>query len=271
MSASDHRSSMGEAGHIDIEAVMAEYDRESNTRHYQGVPKNVVRYFLAAFSIFVFYINLISAWPEQIRRSSFLGLIVLMAFTLYPARKKAAKKLNFVPWYDIALGVAGAACFFYYAFNFEAMALKATRISSLDVAVAVAGVLIIAEVCRRVVGFPILVVAGAFVAYAFSAGYSLTRIAYTLFYTLDGVIGTPIGVCSTFIVLFIILGSFLEKTNIGAFFIDLANSVAGYASGGPAKVAVIASALEGMYSGSSVANTVGSGSVTIPIMKKTGY
>jgi TRAP-type uncharacterized transport system fused permease subunit len=95
-----------------------------------------------------------------------------MAFTLYPARKKAAKKLNFVPWYDIALGVAGAACFFYYAFNFEAMALKATRISSLDVAVAVAGVLIIAEVCRRVVGFPILVVAGAFVAYAFSAGYS---------------------------------------------------------------------------------------------------
>ena len=176
-----------------------------------------------------------------------------------------------MPWYDIVLGLVGMACFFYYVFNFEAIAGKATRISKLDVAVAVVGILIVAEVCRRVVGWPILVVAGGFIVYAFSAGYSLTRISYTLFYTLDGVIGTPIGVCSTFIVLFIILGAFLEKTNIGAFFIDLANSVAGKASGGPAKVAVIASALEGMYSGSSVANTVGSGSVTIPIMMKTGY
>ncbi|NLT15232.1 MAG: TRAP transporter permease [Clostridiales bacterium] len=262
---------MSDAEHIDIDAVMAEYDRESNTRHYQGVPKTIVRYLLAAFSIFVFYMNLISVWPEQIRRASFVGLIIFAAFMLYPMRKKAAKKINFVPWYDILLGIIGVACFFYYVINFETIALKATRISTLDVAVAIIGILIIAEVCRRVVGFPILVVAGAFIVYAFSADYSVTRITYTLFYTLDGVLGTPIGVCSTFIVLFIILGAFLEKTNIGTFFIDLANSIAGKASGGPAKVAVIASALEGMYSGSSVANTVGSGSVTIPIMKKTGY
>ncbi len=120
-------------------------------------------------------------------------------------------------------------------------------------------------------GLPILVVASAFVGYAFYAGYSLKRIIYTLFYTLEGVIGTPIGVCSTFIVLFIILASFLEKTNIGTFFIDIANAIAGRTTGGPAKVAVISSALEGMYSGSSVANTVGSGSITIPMMKKTGY
>lgn len=271
MSESDHRSLMSDAEHIDIDAVMAEYDRESNTRHYQGVPKTIVRYLLAAFSIFVFYMNLISVWPEQIRRASFVGLIIFAAFMLYPMRKKAAKKINFVPWYDILLGIIGVACFFYYVINFETIALKATRISTLDVAVAIIGILIIAEVCRRVVGFPILVVAGAFIVYAFSADYSVTRITYTLFYTLDGVLGTPIGVCSTFIVLFIILGAFLEKTNIGTFFIDLANSIAGKASGGPAKVAVIASALEGMYSGSSVANTVGSGSVTIPIMKKTGY
>ena len=271
MSETDHKSLMSDAEHIDIDTVMAEYDRESNTRHYKGVPKRIARYILAAFSIFIFYMNLISVWPEQIRRASFVGLIIFTAFMLYPMRKKAAKKVNFVPWYDIVLGIIGVACFFYYVINFEAISLKATRITTLDVAVAVAGILIIAEVCRRVVGFPILIVAGAFIVYAFSAGYSLTRISYTLFYTLDGVLGTPIGVCSTFIVLFIILGSFLEKTNIGTFFIDLANSIAGKASGGPAKVAVIASALEGMYSGSSVANTVGSGSVTIPIMKKTGY
>lgn len=265
------QTSMGEVEQIDVDALMAEYDRESNTRHYSGVPREIVRYILAAFSIYVFYMNLISVWPEQIRRASFAGLIVFMAFMLYPAKKKTAKQENFVPWYDVALGLIGTGCFFYHALNFEKLAGKATRISDIDVVIGIIGILIMVEVCRRVVGIPILVVAGAFVVYAFATNYSLKRIIYTLFYTLDGVIGTPIGVCSTFIVLFIILGAFLEKTNIGNFFIDIANSVAGRATGGPAKVAVISSALEGMYSGSSVANTVGSGSVTIPIMKKTGY
>lgn len=265
------QTSMGEVTQVDVEAIMAEYDRESNTRHYSGVPRVIVRYILIAFAVYIFYMNLISVWPEQIRRASFVGLIVFMAFTLYPAKKKAAKRVNFVPWYDIILGIVGAACYFYYVANFAELAEKATRISQLDMIIGVVGILITAEVCRRVVGIPILVVAGAFIGYAFYAGYSLRRIVYTLFYTLDGVIGTPIGVCSTFIVLFIILGSFLEKTNIGTFFIDIANSIAGRATGGPAKVAVISSALEGMYSGSSVANTVGSGSVTIPVMKKSGY
>ncbi len=265
------KTPVGDIEQVNIDEVMAEFDRESNTRHYKGVPREIVRYMLAGFSVYVFYMNLISAWPEQIRRTSFVGLIIFMAFMLYPARKKSAKNINYVPWYDIVLGVAGTACFFYYTLNFSSLAQKATRVSRFDIIVGAIGILIIAEVCRRVVGIPILVVASAFVIYAFAAGYSLNRIVYTLFYTLDGVIGTPIGVCSTFIVLFIILGAFLEKTNIGTFFIDIANSVAGFASGGPAKVAVISSALEGMYSGSSVANTVGSGSVTIPIMKKTGY
>jgi TRAP transporter 4TM/12TM fusion protein len=256
---------------VNVDALMAEYDRESNTRHFKGIPKVLIRYILAAFAGYVFYMNLVSVWPEQIRRASFVGLIIFMAFMLYPAKKKTAKRVNFVPWYDVILGIIGSACFFYYVLNFQSMALKATRISQLDVIIGIIGILIIAEVCRRVVGLPILVVASSFIIYAFSAGYSLTRIIYTLFYTLDGVIGTPIGVCSTFIALFIILGAFLEKTNIGAFFIDIANSIAGRATGGPAKVAVISSALEGMYSGSSVANTVGSGSVTIPVMKKTGY
>jgi TRAP transporter 4TM/12TM fusion protein len=181
------------------------------------------------------------------------------------------KRVNHIPWYDLVLGTVGAGAFFYYAFNFQAIISRAVVLLPLDVAVGVIGILILAELCRRVVGIPILVVAAAFVIYAFSAGFSLRRVVHQLFYTTDGIIGTPIGVCSTFIVLFIFLASFLEKSGIASFFIDLANSVAGFASGGPAKVAVIASAMEGMYSGSSVANTVGSGSVTIPVMKKTGY
>ena len=136
---------------------------------------------------------------------------------------------------------------------------------------ALIGIVFLFELCRRAVGLPILFVAGGFIAYAFIYGKSLNSILYNLFYTTNGIPGTPLNVCSTFIVFFIILGAFLEKTGIGNFFVDLANSVAGWASGGPAKVAVISSALEGMYSGSSVANTVGSGSVTIPVMKNVGY
>ncbi|MEG1973030.1 MAG: TRAP transporter fused permease subunit, partial [Oscillospiraceae bacterium] len=114
-------------------------------------------------------------------------------------------------------------------------------------------------------------VAGCFVVYAFAVGKPLKTIVYNLFYTTSGVIGTPIGVCSTYIALFILFGAFLEATGISNFFIQIANSVAGASTGGPAKVAVISSALCGMVSGSSVANTVTTGCVTIPLMKKTGY
>lgn len=94
---------------------------------------------------------------------------------------------------------------------------------------------------------------------------------YNLFYTTTGILGTPIGVCSTYIALFVIFGAFLEATGVANFFIDCANALVGWASGGPAKVAVVSSALCGMVSGSSVGNTVTTGSVTIPMMKKTGY
>ncbi|NMA08561.1 MAG: TRAP transporter permease [Clostridiales bacterium] len=256
---------------VDADALLAEFDRESNTRHFSGIPRKLIRYMLAAFTLFVLYMNLIPSWPEQIRRAAFVGLIVFMAFMLFPANRKAPKKPNYIPWYDFVLAIVGAGTYFYFIFNFDALMKRASRIQPLEIVLGIIGILILAEVCRRAVGVPILVVAAAFIGYAFLSGYSLKMIIYHLFYTLEGVFATPIGVCSTFIVLFIILGAFLEKTNIGTFIIDLANSICGFAVGGPAKVAVVASALEGMYSGSSVANTVGSGSVTIPIMKKTGY
>ena len=255
----------------DIQSIMSEFDRESNTKNITGLPKKIITGLLLAFTVYVFATTLIFPLPEQVRRSIFLGTILLLTFLIYPARKHDAKKHNHFPWYDLLLAIAGCCAFFYYAVNFEAIVNRAVAINPVDVGVAIVGILVLFEACRRVVGLPILVVAGGFITYAFVRGYSLRRIVHQLFYTTDGIIGTPLGVCATFIVLFIILGAFLEKTGIGTFFVDLANSVVGFASGGPAKVAVISSALEGMYSGSSVANTVGSGSVTIPIMKRTGY
>ncbi len=254
-----------------MQEVLKEFDKESNTRHFEGVPMFLTKAMLILFSVFVLWMNVFSSLPEQIRRASFIGILIFMAFILYPMKKEQASNINHVPWYDFLMGVVGAGCFFYYILNFEAIVAKAGRISALDIAIGVIAILILFEICRRVVGIPIIIVVLCFLAYAFISGFSLRRIIAHLFYTTEGVIGTPLGVCSTFIVLFIIFGSFLDKTGVGRFFIEIANSIAGAATGGPAKVAVISSALQGMISGSSVANTVGSGSFTIPMMKKTGY
>ncbi len=250
--------------------LMAEFDRESNVRQFTGIPAIIVKIAFLAFAVFVFYTRFAN-FTEQARMAYFLGIIMFLGFLVYPLYKKQTKKKNFIPWYDFIFAVVGSAPYFYYAINFDTITRRAFLINDLDKLMALIGIIALFELCRRAVGLPILFVAGGFIAYAFWYGKSAHSILYNLFYTTSGIPGTPLNVCSTFIVFFIILGAFLEKTGIGTFFVDLANSVAGWASGGPAKVAVISSALEGMYSGSSVANTVGSGSVTIPVMKKIGY
>ena len=265
----------------DVDEIMKKYDRESNTRPWEGVPAMVIKVLLAAFSLFMVYMNLFTVWDERIRRPLFLGIIVIFVFVLFPVRKNSTKpmKVNYIPVYDILLAAAGAGSFFYFVINNKTIINHATHISNLEIALGVIGILILAECCRRVTGIPILVVAGCFVLYAFASNLAngkafykvLRSVTYNLFYTTTGVIGTPVGVCSTYIVLFIIFGAFLEATGIADFFISCANCLAGAASGGPAKVAVISSALCGMVSGSSVGNTVTTGSVTIPMMKKTGY
>ena len=255
----------------ETEELIAHFDRESNVRRFTGVPDILVKGLLLLFAVYVFWVTLIGNVPEQVRRSAFLGILVFTGYLLYPARRGMTKQKNHIPWYDFVMGILGAIAFFYFVVNFDSIIERAARLQPLDIFMGIMGIVMLAELCRRVVGIPILVVAGGFIIYAFIAGFSLRRIVHQLFYTTEGIIGTPIGVCSTFIVIFIFLASFLEKSGIANFFIDLANSVAGFTAGGPAKVAVIASAFFGMISGSSVANTVGSGSVTIPTMKRTGY
>ncbi|MDR2393672.1 MAG: TRAP transporter permease [Treponema sp.] len=270
-SPSHHHKPLHILSEQETEELIAQFDRESNVRRFSGIPDYLVKGLLLLFTAYVFWVTLFAAVPEQVRRSAFLGILIFLGYILYPVWQGMRKRVNHVPWYDFVLGALGSIAFFYYVVNFQTIISRAIQLETLDVVMGVMGILILAELCRRVVGIPILVVATGFITYAFVAGFSLKRVVHQLFYTTDGIIGTPIGVCSTFIVLFIFLASFLEKSGIASFFIDLANSVAGFASGGPAKVAVIASALEGMYSGSSVANTVGSGSVTIPVMKQIGY
>ena len=267
----------------DVDAIMKKYDRESNTRVWEGTPRKILRVLTALFGIFLIVMNMWIKMDERARRPLFLGLVIILVFIYYPI-KKGSQKVNYMPWYDIVMAAVGAFCFFFYPLNLEKIVSAGTRIQKafvvqigsvsipLLIVFAIIGTLILVECCRRVVGMPIICVAAVFVLYAFlGAGKDLKTVMYNLFYTTTGILGTPIGVCSTYIALFVIFGAFLEATGVANFFIDCANALVGWASGGPAKVAVVSSALCGMVSGSSVGNTVTTGSVTIPMMKKTGY
>ena len=261
----------------DLDAVMRKYDRESNTRIWQGTPRLIERIILAGFSLYCIYVTLFATFLEEIRLTSFMALIVLLGFLTYPA-KKGMQKVNYMPWYDIVLMVGGTGSFLYYTFNALTIIQQGTRFTTFQIIIGVVGVIALMEVTRRSVGWPILIVAAAFVIYALSYGLTnpdfFGRVRYlirNLFYTKEGIMSTPVNVCSKYIVVFIVFGAFLERTGISDFFISLANCAAGRYAGGPAKVAVISSALCGMVSGSSVGNTVTTGSVTIPMMKDTGY
>ncbi|MCR5626201.1 MAG: TRAP transporter permease [Lachnospiraceae bacterium] len=261
----------------DVDEIMKKYDRESNQRIWTGKPGIVVKVIMALFSLWCIYVTLFATFLEEIRLTSFMGLIILMGFLIYPAKKYETKE-NFMPWYDILAMLAGSGAFFYYAFNANDIIQQGTRFEPYQIVIGVIGILALIEVTRRCVGIPILCVAAFFIIYSLSYGLTnpefFGRVRYfvrNLFYTKEGVFSTPVDVCSKFIVVFIIFGAFLERTGISNFFIQLANCVAGKYSGGPAKVAVISSALCGMVSGSSVGNTVTTGSVTIPMMKETGY
>ena len=266
-----------EVSQADLDSVMRKYDRESNTRIWTGKPKIAITLILAAFSIWCIYVTLFATFLEEIRLTSFMALIILMGFLIYPDRKDQIRP-NYIPIYDIIFMIAGSGAFLYYTFNANQIINQGTRFEWYQIIIGIIGILALVEITRRCVGIPILCVAGFCLIYALSYGLTnpafFGRVKYlvrNLFYTKEGILATPVNVCSKYIVVFIIFGAFLERTGISNFFIDMANSIAGRFAGGPAKVAVISSALCGMVSGSSVGNTVTTGSVTIPMMKKTGY
>ena len=261
---------------LDVDAVMKKYDRESNTRVWEGKPKIVVSCILALFSLFCIYVTFFASWLDEIRLTTFVAFIMFIGYIVFPV-KKGVQRTNYIPWYDIVLMVLGTGSVLYHTYNALTI-IQRGKITNVDMIVGIVGILCLVELCRRSVGLPILCVAAALLVYALIWGYNnpdfmkrVVAVIKNLFYSKEGILATPINVCSKYIAVFIIFGAFLERTGIADFFIKIANSLVGRFSGGPAKVAVVSSALEGMVSGSSVANTVGSGAVTIPLMKRTGY
>jgi len=263
----------------DSQDILKKYDKEADYRSYSGVMAKVVTALAITFSCFQLYTALFGVLDAMIQRSVHLAFGMSLIYLLYPTSKKWSRtKLHPL---DLALSILGALTPMYIIANYGELVLRAGTATTADMVVGVMGILLVLEAARRIVGVPIVVIACLFIAYAFAGPYLPGQLAHRgvdvgdlvqhLYFTTEGVFGIPLGVSSTFIFLFILFGAYLEKTGLGQYFIDLANSIAGRASGGPAKVAVLSSGLMGTVSGSSVANVVGTGSFTIPMMKRLGY
>ncbi|WP_051275793.1 TRAP transporter permease [Desulfovirgula thermocuniculi] len=264
---------------VSHEEILKKYDRESDYRELAGIAGKLVAAVAVTFSLFQLYTAAFGVLDAMLQRSIHLAFALCLIYLLYPARKSWSR--HRIHPLDALLAVLGAAVPLYIDVFYQQLIMRAGTVTPVDYAVGLLGIILVLEAARRVVGWPIVIVATLFIAYALSGPYvpgtlahrgvDLPRLVQHQFFTTEGIFGIPIGVSSTFIFLFILFGAFLERTGLGQLFIDLANAVAGWASGGPAKVAVLTSALEGTVSGSSVANTAGSGSFTIPMMKRLGY
>ena len=247
---------------------------------YAGICGKIVAALCICFSLFQIYTGIFGTLDAMIQRCVHLSFGISLVFLLCPTKKSWIKGGRFHP-IDILFTVLAVIPPVYILLNYQQLILRAGTVTPTDALVGLLGIVMVLEAARRIVGLPIVIVVLCFLLYGFLGPYmpgplahrglTINQMVGHLFFTTEGVFGIPLGVSSTFIFLFILFGAYLEKTGLGKFFIDIANALAGWASGGPAKVAVISSALQGTISGSSVANVVGSGSFTIPMMKKLGY
>lgn len=262
------------------QAILQKYDPESNTRSIDGVMKKVVFFGLLAFSLFQLYTAIWGQYTAYIQRSIHLGFALSLIFLLFPARKRLFINKK-IPFYDYILSLLAIGVGLYWPIQYQELVFRVGNMTQLDFIVGILAVLLTLEASRRAVGIPITVIATLFLVYAIYGPYfpgflahrgqELSSLIHLMFFTTDGILGTPISVSATFIFVFLLFGSFLVKTGVGQYFNDLAVTLAGHLVGGPAKVAIFSSALQGTISGSSVANVVTSGSYTIPMMKKLGY
>lgn len=257
------------------EELLREHDSASRFRTGLGLWVWVVGGLSIALTVFHLYTGIFGSRPSLIQGAIHLGGATSIIFLLYPINRRVSLT-NGVPWYDAILALLSLGSNLYIVIEYRHLTSNIVQIlgfREIDYIVAALGILLVLEATRRCVGLPIVVIATLAIAYSvFVYGMSWQNYAVGTFFTArSGVFGTPIQVSSTFIFLFLLFAVVLIRTNIGVFFNDLAFRVAGRFTGGPAKAAVAASGLQGMISGSSVANTVASGSFTIPIMKKAGF
>lgn len=262
-----------------VEELLAKYDKGSRFRTLSGNQEKIMAVLLFCFTLFQLYYSIRGGIDAMIARSIHLAFGLSAVFLLYPTSSKMSRK-KMHPL-DVFLGILVAACCLYIVVFYKDIVMRQGLINQTDMIIGGIAIILVLEAARRVIGLPMVIISLGFIIYALMGrsipgslghrGVSIEGLVQHLFYTTEGILGLPIQVSSTFIFMFLLFGAYLEKTGMGEFFIQLANSVSGSTPGGPAKVAVISSACMGTLSGSSVANVVGTGSFTIPMMKKLGY
>ena len=268
---------------VDAQAILEKYDKENQFRTKIGKWTWVVTFLGVALTVFHLYTGYFGTLPTQKQGAIHLGTALGIVFLLYPAKRQWMRTQKTVPWYDLLLAFTAMYVTYHKIFFFDSiLQSRISGYSLIDIIISILGILLVLEATRRTVGLPIVIVASVAILYAVFGkyiptqilshpGFSVERLGPNLWFQESGVFGTPIQISAKFIYLFLFFGVILVHTPIGKFFNDLAFSLTGRFTGGTAKAAVVASALQGTVSGSSVGNTVASGSFTIPMMKKSGF
>lgn len=265
-----------------IQEVLEKYDTDSKVRKYSSKKLTIIlSIFGILFSLFHLY-AIFNPLPTLLMRSVHLLFAMGFVFLIYPTYGK--QRRDKIPFYDwILFGLSIISCFYLFMEYQEIMTSRGGIPNTADIVIAIITVLLVLETARRVTGWILPILALIFLSYPFFSHHGwLPRIMTTrpfdlgdifgqLYLKTEGLFSTAIGASVQFIFLFILFGSFLSKSGMGQFFNDLALALAGHRQGGPAKVAVISSAFMGSINGSAVANVVGTGAFTIPLMKRIGY
>ena len=265
---------------VDLDNLMRKYDTESRFRILHGWEATMVSLIAVAMSCFHFYTSGFGLLLAQKQGAVHLAFTLALVFLLYPASSKQSKT-NGIPFYDFIMAAIGVASAMYLVVFFNDLVTRAGLPTTTDL---VMGFLLIAsllEATRRISNpiLPCLAIVSLLYCYfgrympqmLAHRGFTVSRIINHMYLGTEGIFGTPLEVSSTFVFMFILFGAVLEKTGLGRFIIDLSLALAGWSTGGPAKVAVVSSGLMGTVSGSSVANVCTTGMFTIPLMKSVGY
>ena len=269
--------------HNDAQEILEKYDKENQFRTQIGKWAWAVTFLGVALTVFHLYTGYFGTLPSQKQGAVHLGTALGIIYLLYPAKKEWRNTHKKVPWYDVTLAFTAMYVTYHKIFFFDSiLQSRVSGYSIIDIIISILGIALVLEATRRTVGLPIVIVAGVAIIYTLVGkyiptqilshpGFSMDRITTNLWYRESGIFGTPIQISAKFIYLFLFFGVILVHTPIGKFFNDIAFALTGRFTGGTAKAAVVASALQGTVSGSSVGNTVASGSFTIPMMKKAGF
>ena len=260
--------------------LMEDRDAESRTRVFEGTLNKVFTVVLVIWAIFQVWANTFGTLGAVKLRTAHIMFLLPLALMLYPTYKKERRRRRMIPAWDVLLIAAAIASFGYILWRYDALA-KTGRLNDTDVLVGVVCLLIVFEAARRASG-NLAIIALIFLSYFAvwgryvpgmfgTSAFTLKRVIKALVWDTNGILGTGAGVSATYIFVFVLFGSFLKHSGFSQLINDVALTLVGRSPGGPAKVAVIASALMGMINGSAIANVATTGTITIPLMKKTGY